>query len=254
MIRKFTINGTEVEISFNAKTHRYTITINGVKNHSPSVSTILKMGDTFGIASAAGRKNYQDTLHEVLCVGEGTEFRDKDELLEKLILIKKEAANKWLQSATLGTLCHEFWENIPKGIIQYDEDKKIQRLQYALYNYHLKNVTKTNYTERLVYNDNLGTPYAGMFDADLEIRGERVLMDLKTYTKKSNTSTWPIQLSAYNHAHTLELGIEPLPRVIIAIDKDTEEVKEFWYRDSQEKHLEVFKSYLHISQFLKEKN
>ena len=31
MIRKFTINGTEVEISFNAKTHRYTITINGVK-------------------------------------------------------------------------------------------------------------------------------------------------------------------------------------------------------------------------------
>ena len=78
MIRKFTINGTEVEISFNAKTHRYTITINGVKNHSPSVSTILKLGDTFGIASAAGRKNYQDTLHEVLCVGEGTEFRDKD--------------------------------------------------------------------------------------------------------------------------------------------------------------------------------
>ena len=58
MIRKFTINGTEVEISFNAKTHRYTITINGVKNHSPSVSTILKLGDTFGIASANLQDNF----------------------------------------------------------------------------------------------------------------------------------------------------------------------------------------------------
>ena len=62
------------------------------------------------------------------------------------------------------------------------------------------------------------------------------------------------QKSAIRRNVDLELGIKPLPRVIIAICKDTEEVKEFWYRDSQEKHLEVFKSYLHISQFLKEKN
>jgi len=249
-------NFKNMQIKFSPNNHQYYVYKDGDTIRPFSVSTILKGDDGFGGGARAGRKNYQDTLHEILKVGQGTEFANKDELLEKLILIKKESEDKWKYQAHIGTEVHRFIEDVSKGVVQYSEEKNIQKLQYSLYEYHLKNVVKTNYTERLVYSDNLGANYSGMFDAEIDHKEHgRCLVDFKTYTKKSVTTTWRIQLVAYMNAHIHELNVEPFNRLIIAIDKDNNEVKEFLYTiDSYEKDLEIWKQYLRIHQFLKNKN
>ena len=51
-----------------------------------------------------------------------------------------------------------------------------------------------------------------------------------------------------------ELGREPFNRLIVAIDKDTKEIKEYLYdTDSYVKDLQIWKNYLQIHSFLNEK-
>ena len=50
-----------------------------------------------------------------------------------------------------------------------------------------------------------------------------------------------------------ELGREPFNRLIVAIDKDTKEIKEYLYDiDSYVKDLQIWKNYLQIHSFLNE--
>ena len=51
-----------------------------------------------------------------------------------------------------------------------------------------------------------------------------------------------------------ELGREPFNRLIVAIDKDTKEIKEYLYdTDSYVRDLQIWKNYLQIHSFLNEK-
>ena len=51
-----------------------------------------------------------------------------------------------------------------------------------------------------------------------------------------------------------ELGREPFNRLIVAIDKETKEIKEYLYDvDSYVRDLQIWKNYLQIYSFLNEK-
>ena len=51
-----------------------------------------------------------------------------------------------------------------------------------------------------------------------------------------------------------ELSREPFNRLIVAIDKDTKEIREYLYDvDSYVKDLQIWKNYLQIHSFLSEK-
>tara|TARA_Y100000816_G_C25815739_1_gene426911 strand:+ start:11 stop:604 length:594 start_codon:yes stop_codon:yes gene_type:complete len=189
-------------------------------------------------------------------------FEDKTELYEKLFEIKKKAEKKWTDQAMLGTIIHNFIESYLRGNMAesgyhkgHDErDNQIRLMQYPLYEYLNANVKKVHAVEYLVY-DNSILPYAGKFDAWIDHKkyGE-CLVDWKTVTKKSVTKLWRIQLCGYMYALCNELGREPFNRLIVAIDKDTKEIKEYLYDvDSYVRDLQIWKNYLQIYSFLNEK-
>ena len=189
-------------------------------------------------------------------------FEDKTELYEKLFEIKKKAEKKWTDQAALGTVIHNFIESYLRGDMattgyhkgHEERDNQIRLMQYPLYEYLNANVKKVHAVEYLVY-DNSILPFAGKFDAWIDHKEHKeCLVDWKTVTKKSVTKLWRIQLVGYMYALCNELGREPFNRLIVAIDKDTKEIKEYLYdTESYVRDLQIWKNYLQIHSFLNEK-
>ncbi len=251
-----------IEIKFSEGNHRYYVNDNGTKINPSSVSKIIKGDDGFGIGAMAGRKNFLETLVEELPNTNLLRVNDLTDLQEKLFDIKKIAENKWKSAAELGTVIHNFIESYLRGNMAesgyhkgHDErDNQIRLMQYPIYEYLNANVKKVHAVEYLVY-DNTVLPYAGKFDAYIDHRVHKeCLVDWKTVTKKSVTKLWRIQLCGYMYALCNELGREPFNRLIVAIDKDTKEIKEYLYdTDSYVRDLQIWKNYLQIHSFLNEK-
>jgi len=258
-IRKF----NNIEIKFSAGNHRYYVNDDGKKISPSSVSGIVQGDDGFTIGALAGRKNYLETLVEELPNSGLLRVNDLTDLQEKLFEIKKLAEKKWNDQKVIGTIIHSFCENFLKGTMSetgyhkgHDEkDNQIRLMQYALYEYLNKSVRKVHAVEYLVY-DNSILPYAGQFDCWIDhAKYGECIIDWKTVTKKSVGTKWRIQLCGYMYALCNELGREPFNRLIVAIDKDTKEIKEYLYDvDSYVRDLEVWKNYLQIHHFLKAKN
>ncbi len=256
-IRKF----KNIEIKFSEGNHQYYVNDNKKKIRPSSVSGIIKGNDGFGIGAMAGRKNYLETLVEELPNSGLLRVNDITDLQEKLFDIKKLAEKKWTDQAAIGTAVHNWIEGYLKGDMAEQGYYKghdnranhIRKMQYALYDYLVAKIGVLYKAEHLVY-DNSILPYAGKFDAWLEHKkhGE-CLVDWKTVTKKSSGTLWRIQLAGYMMALCNELDRKPFNRLIVAIDKDTMEIREYVFDvESYKKDLEVWKHYLQIHQFLKD--
>jgi hypothetical protein len=251
-----------IEIKFSEGNHQYYVDDDGKKIRPASVSKIIKGDDGFGIGAMAGRKNYLETLVEELPNSGLLKVNDLTDLQEKLFDIKKMAEQKWKDQAMIGTIIHNFIESYLRGSMSQngyhkghtEQDNQIRLMQYPLYEYLNKSVRKVHAVEYLVY-DNSVLPYAGKFDCwiDHAQYGE-CLVDWKTVTKKSSGKLWSIQLVGYMYALCNELGREPFNRLIVAIDKETKEIKEYLYDvDSYVRDLQIWKNYLQIYSFLNEK-
>ena len=257
-VRKF----KNIEIKFSEGNHRYYVNDNGTKINPSSVSKIIKIDDSFGIGAFAGRKNYIETMIEELPKDDLFKDIPLIDLQEKLFECKKMAENKWKSAAEFGSIIHNFIENYLKGDMAQEgyrkgheeRDNQIRLMQYPIYEYLNANVKKVHAVEYLVY-DNSVLPYAGKFDAWIDhTKYGECLVDWKTVTKKSVTKLYKIQLVGYMYALCNELGREPFNRLIVAIDKDTKEIKEYLYdTDSYVKDLQIWKNYLQIHSFLNEK-
>jgi len=142
-----------------------------------------------------------------------------------------------------------------------EEVKMYRRIFYQLYDYSLKKIKQVFNVEELIYSNNLintitGKPmhYSGIYD-NVVMHGEygKVLGDLKTGTKRSNTSSFPITTAGYMNAYCQNNNCEPFDRLITFVDRESNpvEIKEFHYPVSTyETHLKIFQNYLEIYSFL----
>tara|TARA_R100000329_G_scaffold126302_2_gene104911 strand:+ start:8930 stop:9745 length:816 start_codon:yes stop_codon:yes gene_type:complete len=221
-----------------------------------SVSTIVKLGDSFMVGAYSGANLYQSFLEKRTDI-------DKEELIH----IKKDAFAQWRDQATIGTIIHKWIEEYLLGNIAeygyYQDDDlspegkeradNIRAMQRAMYTYLMKNIKKVYKTEHLIYDYSI-IPYAGQFDCWIEHeRYGECLVDWKTVTKRSNKDAFPYQTAGYMMALCNELDKKPFNRLVIAIDKETHEVKEYLYDiASYEKDLQLWKLYLQIFQSLED--
>ena len=244
------------KISRNNK-HQYIFEFGDIKRPAGSVfgvSTIAKLGDSFMVGAYSGANLYQGHLEKKLGM-------DK----ELLTTIKKEAFAQWQDQATIGTIIHKWIEEYLRGnlaehgyyqIVPKTEDEKIRAdniraMQRKMYLYLLETVDKVYATEHLVYDESI-VPYAGQFDCWLKHKkyGE-CLVDWKTVTKRSNKDSFPFQTAGYMFALCNELNREPFNRLVVAIDKETNEVREYLYDvESYKKDLQLWKLYLQVFQSL----
>tara|TARA_R110002020_G_C16060922_1_gene755443 strand:+ start:42 stop:833 length:792 start_codon:yes stop_codon:yes gene_type:complete len=252
-----------VKVKHTKKNHAYYITEGEKKYRPSSVSTIIKVDDSFGAGARAGRANYLETLVEQLSNDDLFKELPQLELQERLIEIRKLAEKKWTDAAKVGSIIHNWIEGYLRGdmaqqgyhVGHSDWDNNIRLMQYKLYEYLNTNIKKVYAVEHLIF-DNTIIPFAGQFDCWIEHKqhGE-CLVDWKTMTKKSVTKSWKIQLCGYMYALCNELGREPYNRLIVAIDKDTKEIHEFLYDvETYNRDLQIFKNLLQVHQFYKENN
>ncbi len=252
--------------------HKMKLTIDGVQKKIPSVSAIPKLDNTFIIASKAARKVMGNKLIEKIDVNKTTQFNDETDLSDFISNIKKESEKVWTDMSAFGTAVHKTLEDMLRSIKdssipfpdypggEEDNVRNFRKIFYALHDYTNKNVKEVYSIEELIYSNNLinsstGQPmhYCGIYDNVFLHPKGKVLGDLKTGTKKSNTSSFPITTAGYMNAYCQNNNCEPFDRLIIFIDRDSDPVsiKEFYYPVSTYKtHLKIFQNYLEIYEWL----
>lgn len=263
-------------LQFWEKGHKTKLTIDGVEKKIPTVSVIPKLDNTFMIASRSARKVMGDKLIEKIDLDKTTQWQDVTELTDFIADVKRESEAVWTKTSEQGTAIHSFYEQVLKSILdgangmpsyptgESEEVKMYRRIFYQLYDYSVKKIKQVFNVEELIYSNNLintitGKPmhYSGIYD-NVVMHSEygKVLGDLKTGTKKSNTSSFPITTAGYMNAYCQNNNCEPFDRLITFVDRESNpvEIKEFYYPVSTYKtHLKIFQNYLEIYSFLNEK-
>jgi len=263
-------------LQFWEKGHKTKLTINGVEKKIPSVSVIPKLDNTFMIASRSARAVMGKKLIEKIDLDKTTQWQDVTELTDFIADVKRESEAVWQNMATQGTQIHAFYEQILKSILggangmpsypsgESEEAQMYRRIFYQLYDYSLKKIKQVFNVEELIYSNNLISSitgetmyYSGIYD-NVVVHSEygKVLGDLKTGTKRSNTSSFPITTAGYMNAYCQNNNCEPFDRLITFVDRESNpvEIKEFHYPVSTyETHLKIFQNYLEIYSFLNEK-
>ena len=271
------IFNNNTHLQFWEKGHKTKLTINGVEKKIPSVSVIPKLDNTFMIASRSARAVMDKKLIEKIDLDKTTQWEDVTELTDFIADVKRESEAVWSNMAAQGTQIHAFYEQILKSILdgahgmpsypsgESDEVQMYRRIFYQLYNYSLKKIKQVFNVEELIYSNNLISSitgetmyYSGIYD-HVVVHSEygKVLGDLKTGTKRSNTSSFPITTAGYMNAYCQNNNCEPFDRLITFVDRESNpvEIKEFHYPVSTyETHLKIFQNYLEIYSFLNEKN
>ena len=169
-----------------------------------------------------------DKLIEKIDLDKTTQWQDVTELTDFIADVKRESEAVWTKTSEQGTAIHSFYEQVLKSILdgangmpsyptgESEEVKMYRRIFYQLYDYSLKKINQVFNVEELIYSNNLintitGKPmhYSGIYD-NVVMHSEygKVLGDLKTGTKKSNTSSFPITTAGYMNAYCQNNNME----------------------------------------------
>ena len=228
------------------------VTINGSRHYKtpygalPSVTTILSA--TQGNKAALERWAKKNPGGKEAAAARGTKVHS---LMEEYLLgIDKDPVIEDKEIA-------QFWEGLPANL------SKLENIIWAENPANQDDFSWTKGSDGIsrvwhpgfVEDKNYG--WAGAPDIVAEYKGQLVLGDLKTGTKRSNTSSFPITTAGYMNAYCQNNNCEPFDRLITFVDRESNpvEIKEFHYPVSTyETHLKIFQNYLEIYSFLNEKN
>lgn len=233
----------EILVKFYPKSHRYQIM--GEKDFLIGVTTATGVMDKSTPLIIWATRLSKDYLLDAMSRGEP--------ITEALI---EESANqhriKKEEAATSGSLVHEWAEQYIKGLKpEVPEDPQVRNGVLAFLKWVNGNNVKFTASEQGVLSRKYG--YVGTLDAIGTIGDSPALHLIDFKTSGGIYPEMPMQVSAYQQAHSEEFGTIFGDKYIVRFDKNTAEfeVKSFPARDHED-HFNAFLSCLTLKRFSKE--
>jgi len=223
--------GGEVVIEFLPKSHRYNLIKDGEelpKKKSLSGPTSIINIDKSNILIGWAVKMYTERVEELM---EGGVNFTKDDVLSMIALGEKAHTEKKQKAADIGSYVHQFCEEYSDclnadvafeymetklGEVPDNMEKQVNHGIKGFVEWLTNEGVKILSAEKIVYSRKHG--YTGRYDALVEHKGKKYLVDYKTSNGIYNEHYY--QASAYLKAHEEETGEKLDGAMIVAIVKE----------------------------------
>ena len=223
-IEKYTLYGGEVILTFNPKTHIYTVDDekNGLKGFRPdSVTGITGIADKSGALMGWAVKMGAEFLEEQLKPGVAL---DEVQIKELISDMKRQHRIKKERAADVGTLVHDWIEQYIKASLgmpgfrkpDFPINEMMKNAVNAFFDWRDQTHLVFHRSEEKIYSRKYR--YAGTLDLEADVEEDLCIVDFKT-----SNGVWPeykLQTAGYQQARQEETGKKYTHRWIIRFGKE----------------------------------